>query len=105
MTRYTPSDFTTDELDSLPVSQRVVRAVAAETDRDPVALERLYDVVDPESLNSLFEPTKAGSLRMDGAVTFDYAGCEVAVYANGTVDVDPAASTRSGAQTSSAQVE
>lgn len=89
MTRYTPSDFDGSQIESTPVSQRVVRAVAAETDTDPIELDCLFDVIDPESLNALFESTKSGSLRTEGAVTFGYADCEVTVYASGDVDVDP----------------
>lgn len=88
------SNFTLPE--SAPVSQRVTHAVAEETDTDPFDLDPLFDVIDPESLNALFEPTNRGSQRTTGSVAFDYAGCEVTVSADGAVDV-----TSRGARTGS----
>lgn len=87
MTRYTPADFDTGTAESVPISQRVIRAVAAETDADPLDLDRLFDVVNPESLNALFEPTKRGSSRAMGMVAFQYEGCEVTVHASGEIEV------------------
>ncbi|RQG91782.1 HalOD1 output domain-containing protein [Natrarchaeobius chitinivorans] len=88
------STFTLPE--SAPVSQRVTHAVAEEVDTDPFDLDPLFNVIDPESLNALFEPTNTGSHRTTGSVAFEYAGCEVTVSADGTVDV-----TARGARTES----
>lgn len=79
------SNFTLPE--SAPVSQRVTHAVAEETDTDPFDLDPLFDVIDPEGLNVLFKPTNTGSQRTTGSVAFEYAGCEVTVFADGAVDV------------------
>lgn len=73
--------------ESAPVSQRIVHAVAEETNSDPFDLEPLYNTIDAESLNALFEPTKSGSPRAAGSVTFEYAGCEVTVDADNNVQV------------------
>lgn len=88
MTRYTAADVDASELETVPVSQRVISAVAAETDTDPLELDRLFDVVNPESLNALFEPTKRGLPRSTGAVTFRYEGCDVTVHATGEVEAE-----------------
>lgn len=86
MTRYTPATLDGDD-GSMPVSQRVVYAVAAETDADPLRMDPLYDVIDPESLDELFASTKRAPPRATGSVTFRYAGCTVTVHAGGDVDV------------------
>lgn len=82
--------------ESAPVSQRVTHAVAETTNTDPLALEPLFNTIDPEGLNALFEPTNTGSHRATGSVAFEYAGCDVTVFADGTVDA-----TSSDAQTES----
>lgn len=55
----------------------VVRAVAALTDTSPLDLDPLYDVVDPEHLDGLFEGTGDDTVRTESTFTFD--GCEVTV--------------------------
>lgn len=101
MTRYTPADFDTGASAGVPVSQRVVRAVATETETDPLELDRLFDVINPESLDALFEPTKGGAPRAAGGVTFQYEGCAVTVYANGDVEVAAHPATQAGSRTES----
>lgn len=78
-------NFTLPE--SAPLSQRVIHAVAEETGTDPFDLNPLFNVVDPENLDALFEPTNTGYQRTTGSVAFEYAGCEVTVSADGAVDV------------------
>lgn len=99
MTHYSPTEFGDGEAGPMPVSQRVVRAVAAETDAEPLEMEPLYDVIDPEGLNALFEPTKCGPTRSAGTVTFRYAGCAVTVHADGGVEVAAERVSRSASQT------
>lgn len=62
----------------------VVDAVAAEMGVDPVALEPLFDVVDPDALDRLF------ASGVDGSVRFEYHECDVVVYSDGRVTVDDA---------------
>lgn len=101
MTHYTPTEFGASEAEPTPVSQRVVRAVAAEIDADPLEMDPLYDVIDPESLNALFEPTKTGPTRSVGTVTFRYADCTVTVHADRGVEVAAERASRSESQTDS----
>ena len=75
------------ETDPERISVAVVTAVADVLDRDPKTIEPLYDVVDLEALDALFGPTGANSRPVDGQVTFSLEGCDVAVYANGRVEV------------------
>lgn len=63
-------------------SMRVVRAVAAANDADPIALAPLYDVIDPDALDRLFAADAAGSVQ------FVYEGRDVVVDADGSVTVD-----------------
>lgn len=67
-------------------SQRVITAVAEETGNDPTEVGPLYHVIDPDALDRLFGPT-ATTDRTAGRVEFEFAGCEVLVHGNGTVEV------------------
>lgn len=63
-------------------STRVIEAVAAATDADPLDMAPLADVVDPEALDGLFSPA------VEGHVVFSYDGHEVSVFSDGRVLVD-----------------
>lgn len=72
------------------ISTAVVTAVAERNGVEPTELEHpLYDVVDPEALDSLFARggTATGSTRY---VVFSYEGCEVRVTGEGDVHVSDA---------------
>lgn len=45
------------------LSRTVIEAVAEKKEIEPIALPPLYESVDPETLNSLFEQTETGTLR------------------------------------------
>lgn len=75
--RPTDSD---DEAASATV--RVIEAVAEAADADPLAMEPLAAVVDPDALDGLL------SGPFDGHVSFAYAGHEVSVHGDGAVVVD-----------------
>lgn len=63
-------------------SEKVIAAVAASEGVDPVDIEvPLFEVVDPDALNSLF------GAAADGQIRFGYLGYDVTVHANGRVDV------------------
>lgn len=81
----TDSDSTNES-----ISTSVVAAVADSKGVDPLDLkERLFDVVDPDALDALFEPGPFGAERDQGTVTFAMAGCEVVVRADGDVSATP----------------
>lgn len=63
--------------DGQSVSEAIVVAVADATDREPTEMRPLYDVVDPDALNSLFSPS--GLATDETQVTFSYEGCRVAL--------------------------
>ncbi|EMA30450.1 HalOD1 output domain-containing protein [Halobiforma nitratireducens] len=65
-------------------SLRVVDAIADTTDTDPLELEPLYNIVDPEALDRLFK----NDADVRASVRFEYAGHTVEVRSDGTVLVD-----------------
>lgn len=84
-THRTWLDWTGEE----PVSDTVVKAVAAAESVCPAQLEPLYDHVDPEALDGLFEPTRTGTRDSFGHTSFSYAGYLVTVHSDGEVTVRP----------------
>lgn len=68
-------------------SQAVVAAVAAETGANPMTLEPLYNVLDPDALDALFSADESATAAPPARVEFTYAGCAVSVTGDGTIDV------------------
>lgn len=56
-----------DDADGLSPSERVVETVAEATATDPLELEPLYDVIDPDALDRLFRPGRGD--RPNGGVS------------------------------------
>lgn len=70
------------------VTNEIVRAVAAETGRDPLSLPPLYRSVDPDGLARLVDHgSRTDGRDVDVTVTFEYARCTVVVSTVGGVDV------------------
>lgn len=77
-----------------PLSEAVVRAVEAVSDRSSVAgddaarpLDPLYERIDPDALDALFHGRGDGPGSRAGEVTFAYCGYEVTVESTGLVAV------------------
>lgn len=68
------------------ISERVVTAVADALDVDSLELPPLYDVIDPDALDQLFEHGFSAGKSGPGRVSFTMAGCEVVVHGDGEVD-------------------
>lgn len=67
------------------VSERVLTAIAARENSDPLDFDRrLYDVIDPDALDALFQ-----SDGMNGWVTFTYLGYEVTVNDDREISLTP----------------
>ena len=66
-------------------SQRVIEAVAAITGNDPTEVGPLYHVIDPDALDHLFASTQRSG-RTGGRIEFTFAGCDVVVGADGSVE-------------------
>lgn len=63
-------------------SVRVIEAVAAATGTDPLAMEPLYGVIDPDALDALF------SRGIEGHVQFEFCDSEVELHSDGRLLVD-----------------
>lgn len=79
-------DWTGDE----SVSETVIRTVAVATDREPLALDPLYGVVDVDALDRIFKPYAGIDLRKDGGcLSFEFGECTVTVYWDGRIVAAP----------------
>ncbi|MFC4437395.1 MULTISPECIES: HalOD1 output domain-containing protein [Natrialbaceae] len=75
-----------------PLSYEVITAVAERegvepTEIEPPKYDALYEVVNPEALDSLFAPRENGAHRATGHVEFDYCGYHIVVTSDGEVEV------------------
>lgn len=62
--------------DELP-STVIVRSVASLTDTSPLDLNPLYNVIDPNHLDKLFQNHDESTVQAE--ITFTYNGCEVTI--------------------------
>lgn len=69
------------------VCEQVVAAVADALDTDPLELPPLYEVIDPDALDHLFDTSFPNGRRGPGRVMFTLAGCEVVVHSDGAIGV------------------
>jgi len=77
---------------SQSVSFQVITAVAERegvdpTDIEPPTYEALYDVINPEALDSLFAPREDGTPRASGTVEFDFCGYRITAHSDGSVEL------------------
>ena len=71
-----------------PVSIRTVRRIARLEGVDPAELHPpLYEAIDPEALDSLFDSADETDRIGSVTVEFEYCGYRVTVGVNGDVDV------------------
>lgn len=75
-------DWSGDE----PLSFSVVRAVSMLAGEEPEALQPLYEVIDPDALDSLFTD-RAGR---NGTLSFSLDGYDVTIHADGSIVVERA---------------
>lgn len=72
------------------LSTTVTVAVADVAGVEPSDIpEQLYDVVDPEALDKLFEPRDDGVARRGGRLSFSLYGHHVTIRGDGTITVQP----------------
>lgn len=72
------------------LSWRVIREVAEAIDTDPRRMRPLYETIDPDALDRLFDPISAESREFETShVTFRFEGCDVTAFADGRVVVSP----------------
>lgn len=98
--RTAESVFTYQVSASESLSEGVVQAVSIISGSDPVpttpsdtetgqALEPLCTVIDPDALDSVFQPTDPDTAYPHDQVTFPYHGYEVTVQREGRISVKP----------------
>ena len=72
------------------VSETVVSTVAEFIGSEPTSIDPLYDTVDPDALDALFDGDRTVSDCAPSRVAFTYCGCDVVVTADGTAQVSRA---------------
>lgn len=71
-----------------PLSTAVIMAVADTAGINPSEIRTpLYDAIDPDAMNKLFEATSNGAERTDGYLSFSIHGHHVSVDASGEISV------------------
>lgn len=73
------------------ISDLVVRNVAVYSNRTPLDLPPLSDVIDPDAIDALFAATTGGHTRPGGTVEFDYAGYRVTISSDRSVSLEETA--------------
>ena len=68
----------------------IVKAVATVTDIPPTNLDPLYNTIDPQVLQTLYETINAfPNYENTGSLRFTFGGCVVTVYWSGMITVQP----------------
>ncbi len=71
------------------LSIRVINAIAENEGTTPTEIRPvLYDIVDPDALDSLFSSTHSGDGRADGHVDFRYGPHRVTAHSDGRVEIE-----------------
>lgn len=76
-----------DNADLDSVSAEVIGLLTEVTGRKQDELEPLNDVVDTDSLDTIFADRPNGIPRDGGVIVFQSNGCEISVYGDGVVVV------------------
>lgn len=73
-----------------PLSTAIAEAVATVTNTRVTDVDPLYEVLNPDALNRLYEPASNGARRENGGhTTFTVHGCDVTVFADGSIELSP----------------
>ncbi|ELY42442.1 HalOD1 output domain-containing protein [Natronorubrum sulfidifaciens] len=88
-----------DAAETYSVSFDVIAAVAEQEGVDPMDIEppeydALYEVINPEALDTLFAQREDGSKRANGTVEFPFCGYRITVDGTGEVEAVPQDDTR-----------
>ena len=78
----------TYDSDRDPTSLAVVAVVASVRKRAPRALTPLQSAIETDALDTLAMGSVDGPGGFD-SISFSYEGCEVTVFADGVIEVDP----------------
>lgn len=72
-----------------PVSTVVISAVSTALEEEAIEMPPLYNAIDPDALDAVFQPVHTGSPRDDRHLQFTFNGCQVTVQSDGIVVVEP----------------
>lgn len=89
----TPERAPTEDEDSEPVTETVLRTVAEREGCSQLELPLLYESIDPDALNALFADSGAPAVAGSVVVEFEYADYVVRVAEPGTVELRPVCSS------------
>ncbi|WP_227356209.1 HalOD1 output domain-containing protein [Haladaptatus salinisoli] len=78
-------------MDETVMSERVITAVAATKDTNPIDLDPLYEVIEPDALNDLYKRDELGRAISPERVEFTYCGCRVVIEGENPVTVSATA--------------
>ncbi|MFH5798548.1 HalOD1 output domain-containing protein [Haladaptatus sp. CMAA 1911] len=71
------------------LSIRVINAIAEHEGTTPTEIRPvLYDIIDPDALDSLFSATYRGETRANGNVEFQYGPHKVTVHSDGRIEIE-----------------
>lgn len=85
-----PSKRTSAWVGSGTAVEAIIHAVAEAEGISPTRLDPpLDDVIDPDTLDRRFAPTRDGAGAPEGHVVFPYRGHEVTFHADGCVTIGP----------------
>ena len=71
------------------LSYAIACTVGEATDKDPIAVEPLYDVIDPDALESLVRSLRKRDNEKYGTVEFTLSGYLVRVRTDGVLEIVP----------------
>lgn len=80
---------TTYDWSTMTPSTGVIETIAVAADREPMAIDPLYETLDPDALDRLIRSSETQSNDEGTTVQFVFAGYDVTVQSNGTVAVRP----------------
>ncbi|WP_227380251.1 HalOD1 output domain-containing protein [Haladaptatus halobius] len=82
------AQYDIENVDELTTS--ITRSVSAVTGDPPQEFGPLYDVIDPDALEDLFDKFRRNAPDHGGVyVTFKFASCEIAVSWDGEIQITP----------------
>ena len=87
-----------ETLGGLPTESLVVAVTETVAERrgvEPTDLRPIHDVIDPDALNTVFEPAGT-AVRNSGRVAFTYYGYEVRIDGDGSIEVEESTDERRG---------
>lgn len=77
--------FQYDRNDHDSLAVEIVTTIAELSGTSPESLESIHNVVDSDSLESIFEPRSERSRRETNHIWFAYEGFGITIYGNGFV--------------------